>query len=623
MIWRRLRIVAQYFQFVYGMGKITWQAQPLYFFGLAALSIVQSFFPLATAWVTKLLFDALVLSLQGHGASSALLQHVLFLLAIQAGLLVGQQCISPLHQYFTTELSRQLNLKIKMDIYQKMNSFTGISYFEDPAFHNTVHLVSSNVLMMPQRVLSLFTSLFQSTITLMSFLGILIAFYPLLALLVAAAALPHLFIQMKFGNQHFRLAFTNSPRERRAAYYGQILSWLQFAKEVRLFNLGNYFLQAFVQITKQILQTQRNQQRREVYWQLPLALLESLVFTAAFVIVVMQALAGKLSIGDVSLYTSAVTSVQGTLLMLVVTFSQMNESALFYRRYKELLALPPSLASVVPPKAMSPLSAGITLQHVSFRYSDRHPWILRDVNLFLPAGECLALVGLNGTGKTTLVKLLTRLYDPTEGAILWDGIDIRAFEPGEYRKYIGAIFQDFVRYDLTVQHNIGVGNVALIEQSNAIQQAASKAGIHERILSLPKAYQTLLGRWLAEEGEGLDFSGGEWQKLALARLFMREADLLILDEPTAALDAQAEYELYTHFRDLIRGRTSLLISHRFSTVRMADRIAVLENGQITEYGSHTDLIHQGGTYAKLYNMQAEQYSDPSYAVSLGTDASIG
>lgn len=285
----------------------------------------------------------------------------------------------------------------------------------------------------------------------------------------------------------------------------------------------------------------------------------------------------------------------------------MNEGMLFFKQYTALLNMEQPLVVTSTPRPMPPLTQGITFRDVSFRYGKEHPWALRHVDLFLPANRCLALVGLNGAGKTTLVKLLARLYDPTEGQILWDGIDLREFDPLAYRQRLGAIFQDFSRYELSVQENIGLGNLERIEERSSIQKAAIKAGIHAHIERLPQDYHSLLSRWLAEKQAGVDFSGGEWQKLALARMFVRDAEMLVLDEPTASLDAQAEYDLYCHFKELMQGHTCLLITHRFSTARMADLIAVLQDGHIREYGTHDALLACSGAYAQLYDMQAGSY----------------
>jgi ATP-binding cassette subfamily B protein len=424
---------------------------------------------------------------------------------------------------------------------------------------------------------------------------------------VGIAVLPQLYAQLKLSHQRVGLAVGNSPRERRASYYGHVLSGVQFAKEVRLFNLAEFFLQAFRRTFQEISQVQRQQQARELRWQVALAGLTSLVASGAFVLVMFRAFAGELSLGDVTLYTSAVASIQGALTSIILALSTLNEGILFFRRYTELLALPQPLSLASSPPPVPRLTSSIELRNVSFRYSEQHPWILRDVSLFIPAGQCMALVGLNGSGKTTLVKLITRLYDPSEGQILWDGIDIRAFAPQDLRRHCSTIFQDFTRYDLTAHENVGLGDVTRLEESAYVCQAAIQAGIHDTITSLPNGYQTTLSRWLAGNGPGVDLSGGEWQKIALARMLTRQVDLMILDEPSASLDAEAEYDLYHHFVELVGGQTSLLISHRFSTVRLADQIAVLDEGRITECGAHDELLMRGGRYAALYRMQAEQF----------------
>lgn len=591
----------------FNMITMPWQAQPICFVGLLVIIVLQGLIPLGTAWLTKFLFDLLSQSILHHQATSTFIQPLMLLLLAQAGLMIVSQVLGPLNQYLHAELERQLSLKIQTTIYQKINSFVGLSYFEDSHFQNTIQLALRSAHVSSLQSLTIVTNLLQGTVTVMTFLGVVIAFNPLLAGVIGVAVLPHLSIQLRFSRQRFGVAFDNSPKERLASYYGQALSWVAFAKEIRLFNLGDYFLKSFIQITGEIQQTQRVQQHHELRWQLPLSFLASSVTVGAFAVVIVQAFTDHFSVGDVALYTSAVISVQSALLSVIGALSLMKENTLFYHHYTDLLALSQPLSLSVSVQNIPPLISGITLHDVSFRYTDNHPWVLRHVNLFLSAGQCLALVGINGAGKTTLTKLLARFYDPTEGRILWDGTDLREFDPRELRQHMAAIFQDFAHYDLTAQQNIGLGNSAQIEKSDVVQQAAKKAGIHERILAFPHGYQSFLGRWLAHPDCGVDLSGGEWQKIALARMFMREADLLILDEPTASLDAQAEYDLYAHFRELMKGRTSLLITHRFSTVRMADQIAVLEHGQITEYGKHEELLSHQGMYTQLYMRQAESY----------------
>jgi ATP-binding cassette subfamily B protein len=594
-----------YMSIIFKMSKQAWQAQPICSLGMIALELLRGLVPLANAWLMKILFDLLAKSI--HGSINNLPQKLLLLLAAQIGISVVNQTLTPCIQYLNTELGRELTLKMQVNIYEKVSSFSGLAYFEDPHFHDTILLTTQRAQHSPIQALSAFTILMQSVVTLLGFIVVLITFNPLLAGVISITVLPQFYAQIKLGRQRFSLAFGNSPKERKASYYGQVLASIPFAKEVRLFTLAGFFLNAFKRITHEIQQSQRHQQIEEIRWQIALASLSSTVASGAFIFVVLQAFASRFSLGDVTLYISAVSSVQSTLAGIVIALSQLNENVLFFKEYITLLALPQPLPLLDHPRFIPSLQSGIIFRNVSFRYSEQHPWVLRHIDLCIPASRCLALVGLNGAGKTTLVKLLARLYDPTEGQILWDGIDIREFDPTALRRRMGAILQDFMRYDLTVRENIGLGNIAQMGDSHAIQQAAVKVGADEFIENLPQGYETTLSRWLVGKDTGVDLSGGEWQKIALARMFMRDVDLLVLDEPTAALDAQSEYALYNHFVELMAGRTSLLITHRFSTVCMADAVAVLENGQITEYGSHNELLALKGTYARLYNMQAERY----------------
>jgi ATP-binding cassette subfamily B protein len=599
-----MKLKPRFLRSVFQMLQLVWQAYPIACLGILLLTILQGLIPLANAWVTKVLLDWLTQLLVGGRVTK---EQLIWLLLAQAVLMVATAMLPDLSRYLNAELGRRLTVLIQSTVYKKINRFQGIAHFENPKVYDTIQLAQQGAEQSSSQTLEILTGFIQSLVTLLSFIGVLFSFNLFLANLVLLAAFPQLLVQLKLGQQRFGLAFELSPSERRKYYYSFLLANVQAAKEVRLFGLGQYFLHKLLSLYKRVHQAERKQQQRELRWELGLSILSSVVASIAFIIVVFAAFGRQVTLGDITLYVSAVSSVQAALSQFIFAIAGLSESVLFHSYFQDLLALPPALPISLVTKSVPKLSSGLELRHVSFRYSDRQPWILRDVNLKIPVGSCLALVGLNGAGKTTLVKLLTRLYDPSDGQILWDGIDIREFDPAEFRQRIGTIFQDFMRYDLTVRENIGLGNLAKIDDRKWIQQAARQANIHDEIMRLTQDYETELSRMFAEEGQGIDLSGGQWQRVATARMFAREADLLILDEPTAALDAQAEYELYSHFTDLMSKRTSVLISHRFSTVRMADAIAVLSDGRIIEYGTHDALIGKKGTYAKLYEMQAEFY----------------
>lgn len=356
-------------------------------------------------------------------------------------------------------------------------------------------------------------------------------------------------------------------------------------------------------------QSYRELSQEELRVNTGLNLFAAVLTVGSYIYVIAQAFATRISLGDVTLYIEAVRNMQQHLGTMAWTVASLSERTLFFSHYEALTTLQPSLELRQPAREVPPLTHGIELRHVSFRYTDDADDVLKGINLTIRKGETLALVGLNGAGKTTIVKLLTRFYDPTEGEILWDGIDIRHFEPAALRERLGAVLQDFNQYDLTARENIGLGDTRYIDDLERVRRVAQEVGVDDFIRDLPQGYETVLSRWLVELGEdGTDLSGGQWQKVAIARMYMRNADVMLLDEPTAALDAESELDIHQRFVHLAQNRASILISHRFSTVRMADKIAVLENGRIAEYGTHMELIALNGAYAQLYTVQAAQYT---------------
>src|SRR5438105_3651881 len=389
--------------------------------------------------------------------------------------------------------------------------------------------------------------------------------------------------------------------------FPQLVKTYSFAKEVKLFGLGQYFVDRYRLIANAFYDSQKSQLVRRYMTGFVLGNLSTIVTSITYLYIALQAIAGRMSLGSLTAYTQAAVQVQNSIQSVLSGFSGMYEHNLYLNNLVELMARQPSMPVAAEPKPVpQPLRGEIRFEHVSFAYPGAEKNALTDLTFTVTAGETLAVVGRNGAGKTTLFKLICRLYDPNEGRILIDGVDIRDFEPSELRRQIGAMFQDYVDYQATASENIGLGNVPEIADRDAVVSASKQAGSDELIANLPAGYDTALGKWF---DAGVNLSGGEWQKVALARAFMREdARILLLDEPTSALDAQAEYDLFERLRSLTHGRTAVYISHRFSTVRRADRIIFLEHGRLVEEGTHEALIQLNGRYARLFRMQAAAYT---------------
>lgn len=592
---------------IFDMIKLVWDSQPLIFCGLVLLTITQGILPVAGSWITKTIFDLLGMILK-NGSSEQLLKHILIILILQSLIWVFSMIIGPIDHYLTSELDRHLSLKVQVSALRKIGGFAGVSYFENPGFFKTLQLANLGALSGPTTTLYSLSRIFQGVITIVGFVGVLIVLNPFLAIIIILSSTPHIYVQLKLSYQHYNLSASTNYYQRLVGYYSNTLTNPSYVKDICIFNLGNFFIHKFQDAYQSLFNSQRTQAKNELKLQTWLNTFSGVFSSSAFVYVVFQNIKGNISLGDITLFTSAITSFTNAFTSVIIAFGQINEKSLFFNEYKKLLSLPQPIYIADKPIPIRNLSNKISFQNLSFRYSENHPWVLKDISFEIPKGKCLAIVGLNGAGKTTLVKLIMRLYDPTGGEILWDNINIKGFELNKFREKIGVVLQDFSHFDLTVQENIGIGNLAKLHDMSCIRNAANYVGIDKTIEELPKGYQTTLSRWLNNENDiGMDLSIGEWQKLAIARALIRENELLILDEPSASLDAQTESELFENFKKMVPKKTCILISHRFNTVRMADMIVVLENGYLTEIGTHLELVNKKGKYWNLYQMQAESF----------------
>jgi ATP-binding cassette subfamily B protein len=436
---------------------------------------------------------------------------------------------------------------------------------------------------------------------------VLIALNPWLALVVLVAAIPEFISDTRFSRKGFMLSMRAAPIRRRMQYLANLVTTDTAAKEVKLFGLGGFFTERFRLLGQVWYARVRGLAVRRSLVSGGWGMLGPLVGSLTYLYIALQAVAGRLTLGDLTLYAQATNSVQNGIQQVFSSFSTLYENALYMDNLDELLAtVPVVVAPAVPVALPSPVRGHIVFEHVTFHYPGTEIRVLDDVSMEIHPGETVALVGRNGAGKSTFIKMLCRLYDPDEGRILLDGIDIATVEPAYLRASIGGMFQDFVTYQATAGENIGLGEVTRIEDAEAVAASARSAGAAPLIEGLPRGYETVLGKWF---GKGTQLSGGEWQKVALARSFMRAAPILVLDEPTSALDAQAEYELFARLRSLAEGRTAVFISHRFSTVRKADRIFLFHEGRLTEQGTHSELMSLAGRYAELFTLQASAYLD--------------
>jgi ATP-binding cassette subfamily B protein len=585
--------------------RLIWQTSPALTLGNIALRLVRAALPLAMLFVGRLIIDNVV-QLSRLPAGDRTLNPVFGLVALEFGLVL-----------LTDALGRAVALLDSLlgDLFANASSVRlmrhaaelDLDQFEDSTFYDKLErarrqTLSRSVLM------SQVLAQGQDAVTLVLLAAGLVAFQPWLLGLLLLAVVPAFLGESHFNERSYSLSHSWTPERRELDYLRQTGASDETAKEVKIFGLSDFLINRFETLSDQFYGQNKALALRRAGWGTVFAAVGAAGYYGAYLYIISQAVGGVISIGQLTFLAGSFARLRGLLEGILSRFSQVADGALYLQDFFDFFQITPRIVRPTASQAVRPfprpIRQGFTFEDVGFKYKNAEKWALRHLSFELHAGEKLALVGENGAGKTTLVKLLARLYDPSEGRILLDGHDLREYDPAELRQEIGVIFQDFVRFQLPAGQNLAVGRISERQNQPRIEQAAHQSLADTVIAKLPQGYDQMIGRRF---NGGVDLSGGEWQKIALGRAYMREAQLLILDEPTAALDARAEFEVFERFKELTQGKTAVLISHRFSTVRMADRILVVENGRVQEIGSHEELLANNGRYAELFQLQAAGY----------------
>ena len=583
--------------------KLVWQTDRWATIGLGFLTLGGALLPASQAWVGKLIVDGVVASIQ-RGADPEVVRRVFVYLILELALFLLNTGLNHARRLIQQLIQLQLANCIRGEIIQKALTLD-LAFFEHPDFYDRLQNARRESGYKPVDLINDTFLIVQNTITLISFAVLLLRFSPWLVIILLVTSIPAFIAETRFSEEGFRLLTRRAPETRQINYLSRLLTEDTSAKEIKLFNLGETLLTRYMTLFDKFFREDKSLALRRAVAGFGLGLIATLGFYGSYAWIVWHTVQGKISLGDMTLYLTIFRQGQSTFQGILSGVGSIYENNLFMANLFDFLGLKPQMAVAARNQGLSvPLRSGIEFRRVGFRYPESEEWALRDIDLTIRPGEKIALVGPNGAGKTTLIKLLSRLYDPTEGMILIDGVDIRELDPLDLRQRIGVIFQDFVRYHLAASENIGVGQIEALDRLEQIIESARKSGAHSIIENLPDGYQTMLGRWFHG---GHELSVGQWQKIALARAFMRDAEILVLDEPTASLDAETEYEIFRRFQELTVGKMAILISHRFSTVRMADRIVVIQEGRVAEIGSHQELLNQGGIYGHLFSLQAEGY----------------
>jgi ATP-binding cassette subfamily B protein len=589
------------------LGNLIWQTHRGYTASMMLLRLLRAFVPVATFWVGKQILDTVIAVRDGKAELSDLWRYV----AIEIAIVVLGEILARASSMIESLLGDLFSNVMSVRLMQHASTLD-LAQFEDPTFYD--HLERARRQTVGRiALLSQVVGITQEAITLMTIAGVLVAYNPWILLLLFGSVLPSFVGETRFASLGYSLLYRWTPERRQLDYLRLIGASDKTAKEVQMFGLAPWIIDRYNALAQKFYEENRALSIRRSVVGTVLSFVGTVGYYSAYVLIILRAVAGLISPGTLIFLSASFARGRDTIQGILLSASGVYEQSLFLRDLFVFLEMKPTIISLPDARPVPyPIQTGFVFEEVGFRYPDTDRWAIRNVSLTLKPGERVALVGENGAGKTTITKLLARLYDPTEGRILLDGADLRQYDLVSLRNAIGVIFQDFVRYDMRFDENIGVGEIESVrvqlEAGNGVPESIDTAAKNSLAASLlprfPLGYRQMLGRRF---DEGVDLSGGEWQKVALARAYLRDAQVLILDEPTAALDARAEYEVFLRFSELVAGRMAILISHRFSTVRMADRIIVLRGGTVEESGTHEELVARGGLYEELFRMQAEGY----------------
>jgi ATP-binding cassette, subfamily B, bacterial len=580
--------------------RMVWDTSPPLVFATTGLRLVRALLPLSMLWVSKLILDGVVAWIKrGNGNAAGLWK----LVALELGLAVLSDLLARANSLADSLLGDRFTNRISVRLIEHATQLD-LASFEDPIFYDKLERARRQT----TGRISLLAGVLnvgQDTLSLISLSAGLIVFSPWLMLLLIAAVVPAFLGETHFTSLAYSVLYRWTPQRRLLDYIRMLGASNQSAKEVKIFGLGPHLSERYREVSDRIYEDNKRVAVKRAGVGFLLNLVSTGGYYGAYAVVLIRTLAGAISVGTFTFLTGAFSRSRMYIEKILQSFTDISDQALYLKDLFEFFEMEPAIRSLpdaVP--APRPIRSGFEFQNVGFAYPGSSHMVVENINFRLETQEKIALIGENGAGKTTLVKLLARLYDPTAGRILLDGVDLREYDVEDLRKEIGVIFQDYMRYELLAKENIGFGKIEDLANQSRIEMAAQKSMAFQVIGKLPHGYDQMIGRRF--EG-GVDLSGGEWQKFALARAYMRDAQLLILDEPTATLDARAEYEVFRRFAELTKGRMAVLISHRFSTVRMADRILVLQDGRIREQGTHKNLVALGGQYAELFELQAAGY----------------